>query len=57
MSQEVLLERLTRREFRERLQRGELQAAIIATGSIEQHLEHLPFCHDTSMFENGVIMG
>ncbi|MFA0757696.1 MAG: hypothetical protein KEFWMYNX_000869 [Candidatus Fervidibacter sp.] len=47
MSQEVLLERLTRREFRERLQRGELQAAIIATGSIEQHLEHLPFAHDT----------
>ena len=43
----VMLECLTRREVRERLQHGELQAAIVATGSIEQHLEHLPFCHDT----------
>lgn len=43
----VMLECLTRREVRERLQHGELQAAIVATGSVEQHLEHLPFCHDT----------
>ncbi len=43
---EVLLEKMTRREFRERLQRGDIKAAIIATGSIEQHLEHLAMEHD-----------
>ena len=37
---EVLLGRLTRREFREALERGWFQMAIVATGSIEQHLEH-----------------
>lgn len=43
---EVMLEKMTRREFRERLQRGDIKAAIIATGSIEQHLEHLAMEHD-----------
>ncbi|GBC97629.1 Creatinine amidohydrolase [bacterium HR17] len=46
MRQEVVLERLTRREVRQRLESGALQAAVIAVGSIEQHLEHLPLCHD-----------
>lgn len=44
--QEVRLERMTRREFRERLESGELKVAIIPTGSIEQHLEHLTMDHD-----------
>ena len=35
------LEKLTRREFREARAAGHFDAAIIATGSIEQHLEHL----------------
>lgn len=43
---EVRIENLTRREFREALARGEYQAGIIPTGSIEQHLEHLPMGHD-----------
>ena len=43
---EVRLENLTRREFRQALERGEFQAAIIPTGSIEQHLEHLAMGHD-----------
>lgn len=43
---EVRLERMTRREFREALQAGKIKAAIIPTGSIEQHLEHLAMCHD-----------
>jgi creatinine amidohydrolase len=45
-SKEVRVERMTRREFRERLQAGEIKAAIIPTGSIEQHLEHLAMGHD-----------
>ena len=43
---EVRLERLTRREFREAREAGHFKAAIIATGSIEQHLEHLAFPQD-----------
>ncbi|MBX7166346.1 MAG: creatininase family protein [Pirellulales bacterium] len=43
---EVVLGKLTRREFRERMQRGELRACIIPTGAIEQHLEHLAMEHD-----------
>ena len=43
---EVRIENLTRREFREALGRGEFEAGIIPTGSIEQHLEHLPMGHD-----------
>ncbi len=42
----VRIESLTRREFREALERGEFEAGIIPTGSIEQHLEHLPMGHD-----------
>ena len=44
--QEVMLRKYTRREFREALAEGKFQAAILVTGSIEQHLEHLPLEHD-----------
>ncbi|MDP2948959.1 MAG: creatininase family protein [Chloroflexota bacterium] len=43
---EVRLEHMTRGEFRRSLEAGQLRLAIIATGSIEQHLEHLTFGHD-----------
>ena len=36
----------TRREFRERMQSGELKACIIPTAATEQHLEHLAMEHD-----------
>ena len=42
----VLLGQLTRREFRQRMANGELQACIIPTAAIEQHLEHLAMEHD-----------
>ena len=45
-NREVMLQNYTRREFREGLEAGQFAAAIIPTGSIEQHLEHLPFDHD-----------
>lgn len=43
---EVLLGKLTRREFRQRMQSGELAACIIPVAAIEQHLEHLAMEHD-----------
>lgn len=43
---EVLLRKHTRREFRERMQSGELKAVIIPVAAIEQHLEHLAMEHD-----------
>jgi creatinine amidohydrolase len=43
---EVMLPRLTRREFREALQAGKFRAAILATASNEQHSEHLPMDFD-----------
>ncbi len=47
MSQpEVLLGKLTRREFRERMNSGELKCCIIPVAAIEQHLEHLCMEHD-----------
>ena len=36
----------TRREFRERMQSGELKACIIPVAATEQHLEHLEMEHD-----------
>lgn len=36
----------TRREFRERMQAGELKACIIPVAATEQHLEHLAMEHD-----------
>src|SRR2546428_6406178 len=43
---EVLLRKVTRHEFRERMQSGELKACIIPVAAIEQHLEHLAMEHD-----------
>ncbi len=43
---EVLLRKHTRREFRERMQSGELKACIIPVAAIEQHLEHLAMEQD-----------
>ena len=48
MADQVLLAKLTRREFREALEREEFQTAIIPVGSNEQHLEHLAMEHDTA---------
>lgn len=42
----VLLPKHTRREFRERMQSGELKACIIPVAATEQHLEHLSMEHD-----------
>ncbi|MBI3191672.1 MAG: creatininase family protein [Pedosphaera parvula] len=42
----VLLRKHTRREFRERMNSGELKACIIPVAAIEQHLEHLAMEHD-----------
>lgn len=46
MSQPVVLGQLTRREFRERMDSGELRAAILPVAATEQHLEHLAMEHD-----------
>ena len=43
---EILLHKHTRREFRERMQSGELMACIIPVAATEQHLEHLAMEHD-----------
>ena len=43
---EILLGKITRREFRQRMESGELRAVIIPTAAIEQHLEHLAMEHD-----------
>lgn len=44
----VLLWESTRKEFREALEGGSLQAVIVPTGSTEQHNEHLAMIHDTA---------
>ena len=43
---EVLLRKLTRREFRQRMQSAELKACLIPIAAVEQHLEHLAMEHD-----------
>jgi creatinine amidohydrolase len=43
---EVLLRKHTRREFRQRMEAGELQAVILPVAAVEQHLEHLAMEHD-----------
>ena len=43
---EFRLQKFTRREFREAREAGMFDAAVVATGSIEQHLEHLAFEQD-----------
>ena len=42
----VLVSKHTRREFRQRMQAGELKACIIPVAATEQHLEHLAMEHD-----------
>ncbi|MDA0749864.1 MAG: creatininase family protein [Verrucomicrobia bacterium] len=42
----VLLGKLTRREFRNRMQSGELKACILPLAAVEQHLEHMAMEHD-----------
>lgn len=43
---EIFLGRLTRREFRQRMEAGELAACILPVAAVEQHLEHLAMEHD-----------
>ena len=43
---QVLLTKHTRKEFRDRMERGELKACIIPVAATEQHLEHLSMEHD-----------
>ena len=40
---EILLRKLTRREFRNRMQGGELKACIIPVAAIEQHWNISPW--------------
>jgi len=47
-SNNVRIEALTRQEFREGREHGHYRAAILALGSIEQHLEHLAVAQDTT---------
>ena len=42
---QVLLTKHTRKEFRDRMERGELKACIIPVAATEQHLEHLSMEH------------
>jgi len=42
----IYVHKHTRREFRERMQSGELKACIIPVAATEQHLEHLAMEHD-----------
>ncbi len=42
----IHLGKLTRREFRNRMQEGELKACILPLAAVEQHLEHLAMEHD-----------
>jgi creatinine amidohydrolase len=44
---EVMMDRMTRREFREGIERGDFQTVIVPTGANEQHLEHITTGHDT----------
>ena len=43
---EFRLQKFTRREFRLAREAGRFDVAVVATGSIEQHLEHLAFEQD-----------
>ena len=45
---ETRLWKLTRRQVREALDAGQIRAAILPTGSTEQHNEHLAMEHDTA---------
>lgn len=43
---EVMLAKLTRREFREAIEAGRFTTAVVCAGSNEQHSEHLAMEHD-----------
>ena len=43
---EILLRKITRREFRQRKASGDLRACIVPVAAIEQHAEHLAMEHD-----------
>ena len=43
---DIWLGKLTRREFRQRMDSGELNLAILPVAATEQHLEHLAMEHD-----------
>ncbi len=45
-TQEVMLGKMTRREFREGIEAGKFSTAIICVASLEQHSEHLAMEHD-----------
>lgn len=45
-SDQLFVHKHTRKEFRERMQAGELKACIIPVAATEQHLEHLAMEHD-----------
>ncbi len=47
-ARKVLLWECTRREIREAVESGRLKAAIVPTGSTEQHNEHLAMIQDTA---------
>ncbi len=47
-AQEVMLAKLTRREFRQAIESGRFTTAIVAIASNEQHLEHLAMEHDVA---------
>ena len=49
----VFLGKLTRREFRSRMNSGELKACFIPVAAIEQHLEHLAMEHELAKCEHG----
>ena len=42
----IVLGKVSRREFRERMKAGQLKGCIIPVAAIEQHLEHLAMEHD-----------
>jgi creatinine amidohydrolase len=46
MCSPIRLGQHTRRMFRERMDRGELQGCVLPVAAIEQHLEHLAMEHD-----------
>jgi len=48
LPRKVLLWECTRKEIREAIESGRLKAAIVPTGSTEQHNEHLAMIHDTA---------
>lgn len=43
---DVLTHKHTRREFRQRIESGEIKACILPVAAMEQHLEHLAMEHD-----------